>query len=82
MEKMLAEILEVLHFWAEPTAKLFDGVWIGYDALKEALDYEYHIHDLQNGMKELSKRGLVELRPTYDDDLELNGRGWFLTDRL
>ena len=81
MEKMLNEILEVLHLWSEPT-DLFDGVWLGYDGLIAELDYEYCKHDLQNGMKELSVRGLVKLRPTYDEDLKLNGRGWFLTDSL
>jgi len=81
MEKMLNEILEVLHLWSEPT-DLFDGVWLGYDALEEAVDYEYCKHDLKNGMKELAARWLVELRPTYDEELRLNGRGWFLVDRL
>jgi len=53
----------------------------GYEALKDCLwekgIRDVTIKDLKQAMKELSKQGLVELKPSYDIDFTLSGRGWY-----
>jgi len=74
-------ILEIMrNDWTLNTGP-FDGYWYGYDALKDCLlkkgIKDVTIKDLKQAMKKLSKQGLVELRPSYNIDFKLSGRGWF-----
>jgi hypothetical protein len=59
----------------------FDAFWYGYEALKDCLFdigiRDCSINDLKNAMKELSKQNKVELKPSYDVDFKLSGRGWY-----
>jgi len=79
--RLYAGILDILkNNWTCKTGS-FDGFWYGYDALHDCLFEKgirgISINELKKAMKELSKQNLVELRPTYDDDFKLCGRGWF-----
>lgn len=78
---LCAGILEIMRYnWTLNTGS-FDAFWYGYEALKDCL-WEKGIRDvtinqLKKAMKELSKKGLVELKPSYDIDFTLSGRGWY-----
>lgn len=73
-------ILDILrNDWGGRCGK-FDTYWFGYEALKDALHENSIYADIATikvTMKELEKENKVKLRPTYDDDYNLNGRGWF-----
>jgi len=78
---LCAGILEIMRDnWTLNTGS-FDAFWYGYEALKDCLwekgIRDVTIKDLKQAMKELSKQGLVELRPSYDIDFTLSGRGWY-----
>jgi len=70
-------ILKVLDKWDEPT-DCFDAIWLGYNGLHDECEAKYSIKELKAGMKQLSQMGKVEMKPTYDEDGKINGRGWFL----
>lgn len=73
-------ILDVLIDWGNIGGE-FDGYWLGYDSLKEALQekgIECDIKRLKKEMKTLSEQNKVELRYTYNSDYKIAGRGWFI----
>ena len=77
---LCAGILEILRIdWGNRTGE-FEAYWFGYFNLKDQL-YENgivsKIKDIKLAMKDLSKQNKVELRPTYNDEWLLSGRGWF-----
>ncbi len=58
----------------------FDAYWFGYDALKDQLHengIEAEIKEIRQAIMYLSKQGMVELKPTYNDEFGLSGSGWF-----
>jgi hypothetical protein len=74
-------ILEIMRDnWTLNTGS-FDAFWYGYEALKDCLwekgIRDVTIKDLKQAMKELSKQGLVKLKPSYDVDYTLSGHGWY-----
>jgi hypothetical protein len=78
---LCAGILEIMRDnWTLNTGS-FDAFWYGYEALKDCLwekgIRDVTIKDLKQAMKELSKQGLVELKPSYDVDFTLSGSGWY-----
>lgn len=77
---LCAGILEVLrNDWGNRCGE-FEAYWFGYEALKDALHENLIYVDVATikvAMKELAKQNKVELRPTYDDDWKISGRGWF-----
>lgn len=78
---LCAGILKIMkENWTQNTG-IFDAFWYGYEALKDCLwedgIRDVSIKDLKTAMKELSNQGLVELRPSYDIDFTLSGRGWY-----
>jgi len=70
------KILKVLQEWGKPTG-MFDGMWKGYERLADDTGI-YDIKLLKKEMKILHKENKVELKPTYNDDGIINGRGWFI----
>jgi len=70
-------ILKVLDKWDEPI-DCFDAIWLGYNGLHDECEAKYTIKELKAGMKQLSQMGKVEMKPTYDEDGKISGRGWFL----
>ncbi len=76
MKTIKADIIEILTDWGSDGHGEFDGMWYGYESLLQEINEP--INTLQKAMKELAKENKVELRPTYDHDYKLNGRGWFL----
>jgi hypothetical protein len=78
------DILNIMERWSSIHHE-FDGFWNGYSALLDELltIYPYHsitIKKLKMEMKELSSKGLVEMRPAYDSDYRLCGSGWFIKE--
>lgn len=77
---LYAGILDIMkENWTCNTGS-FDSFWYGYDALKDCLHdkgIDTTVTALKSAMKELSKQGKVELKPSYDYDFKLCGRGWF-----
>lgn len=78
---LCAGILKIMkENWTKNTGQ-FGAFWYGYEALKDCLledgIRDVSIKDLKIAMKDLSKQGLVELRPSYDIDFNLSGRGWY-----
>jgi len=73
-------ILDILRSdWGNRTGE-FEAYWFGYDELKDQLHENgimSEIKDIKLAMKDLSKQNKVELRPTYNDEWVLSGRGWF-----
>jgi hypothetical protein len=73
-------ILEVLrNDWGNRCGE-FEAYWFGYEALKDALHENLIYVDVATikvAMEELAKQNKVELRPTYDEDWKISGRGWF-----
>ncbi len=58
----------------------FEAYWFGFDALKDQLHenlIDVDIATIKLAVKELSKKNKIELRPTYDEEGNLSGRGWF-----
>ena len=78
---LCAGILEILRSdWGNLTIGEFEAYWFGYDALKDQLSENgivSEIKDIKLAMKDLSKQNKVALRPTYNDEWVLSGRGWF-----
>lgn len=68
--------------WTADTG-FFDAIWYGYEALKDCLmqngEKNVTSKELKQAMKELSSQGLVALLPSYDDEFNLHGRGWYAT---
>lgn len=59
---------------------MFDAYWFGYKDLQDELKRQgitTTIPEIKKVMKQLAKENKVELRPTYDEDYKLCGRGWF-----
>jgi hypothetical protein len=77
---LCAGILDVLrNDWGNRCGE-FEAYWFGYEALKDALHENLIYVDIATikvAMKELAKQNKVELRPTYNDEWVLCGRGWF-----
>lgn len=77
---LYAGILQIMkENWTCKTGT-FDAFWYGYEALSDCLydkGIDVSISNLKKAMKELSKQGKVELKPTYDYDFKFSGRGWF-----
>ncbi len=77
---LCAGILDVLrNDWGNRCGE-FEAYWFGYEALKDELHERLICVDVATiklAMKELSKLNKVELRPTYNEDWVLSGRGWF-----
>lgn len=73
-------VLEILtNKWGNLCGE-FDAYWHGYDQLKDQLHEDGIIADvkeIKKAMKHLSSQDKVEMRPTYNQDYKLNGRGWF-----
>lgn len=58
----------------------FDAYWFGYTDLQGELNRQgikATVREIKKMMKQLAKENKVELRPTYDEDYKLCGRGWF-----
>jgi hypothetical protein len=67
--------------WSDSRMSQFDGFWYGYDALSDCL-YEVGYpqvteKEMKHAMQYLGKKGACELKPTYDEEGKINGRGWF-----
>ena len=77
---LCAGILNILrNDWGNRCGE-FEAYWFGYEALKDALHENLIYVDVATikvAMKELAKQNKVELRPTYDEDWKISGRGWF-----
>ena len=73
-------VMKVIKGWSAETTGGFDGYWHGYEMLCDETGAP--VSELKRIMKELSKDGCVELRPTYNTDGVLCGRGWFATDSI
>ena len=67
----------------------FDYWWGGYSELSDKI-YDEKIEgitlfqcekELRFQFKILRDLGVIESKPIFDDDLKLNGKGWFLTKR-
>jgi len=59
----------------------FSAFWYGYDTLSDCLFEEgfktVTNKEMKHAMQYLKEKGAVELRPTYDCDYKICGRGWF-----
>jgi len=77
---LCAGILDVLrNDWGNRCGE-FEAYWFGYESLKDALHENLIYVDIATikvAMKELAKQNKVELRPTYNEDWKISGRGWF-----
>jgi hypothetical protein len=77
---LFAGILDILrNDWGNRCGE-FEAYWFGYEALKDALHENLIYVDVATikvAMKELAKQNKVELRPTYNQDWKISGRGWF-----
>lgn len=58
----------------------YDQLWYGYNSLIDCLfdnGIQTTLKDVKRAIKILSKERKIVLRPCYDDDNKLHGRGWF-----
>lgn len=75
-------VLKVLKKWNKPNGD-FDAMWYGYECLMDEIKQEGHsptVRELKKEIKNLKQSGKIELRPTYDYEYHLSGRGWFLCE--
>ena len=75
-------IFDILHNnWRDSRITQFDGFWYGYDALQDCLCEQgfraVTTTEMKHAMQYLKEKGYAELKPTYDEDGKINGRGWF-----
>ena len=67
MIEIESKLLELLNEWKD--------WWYGWDEVCQVLGaYEELAREV---MYSLKKKGLVEARAIFTDDLKLNGKGWF-----
>lgn len=83
MNKLCRSIYKILDTnWKDDIqTNEFCAMWYGYETLRDCL-YEMNyknitIKDLKCSMKHLKEKNLVELKPIYNCDNKLCGRGWF-----
>ena len=74
-------ILQSLKAWETPNHGEFDAMWYGYDSLMDEIisrGINPTLKEVKSEMKNLRNKGIIELKPCYDSDHTLCGRGYFI----
>lgn len=80
IEELRDGILNVLQKWNKPSGQ-FTAFWYGYEVLMDDLKEDGHdrkLREIKKEIKDLQINGTVEMKPVYDEEGKINGRGWFL----
>ena len=78
-------ILKILRDWSKPTLSGHDGIWKGYSQLFDEL-YEIGFREemkyVKNAVKSLCRHGYLVYETTYNNDYQINGKGYFYNNAL
>ena len=75
------DVLVIISKWSDSTMSGHDGIWYGYDTLVDEINEMGHdIHygnDIKPIVRSLHRDGFLSYETTYNDDGQLNGKGYF-----
>lgn len=74
------KVFKIVNNWSNERKGGWDGYWYGYFSLSD--ETQLSEYKLKKIMKSLKEKGLVELKPTYNSDGILSGKGWFTSEKV
>ena len=78
------DVILILSNWSDHAHSGYDGMWFGYSQLVDEINEMGHDIDFEKDIKTIVKNlnsdGFLSYEPTYNDDGQLNGKGYFVRE--